>query len=178
LSPPSNISGQVIDINGIPIEGVTLNAVIWQGVNSLVYSAKTDADGFFLWDSAPPDEVFFDLQKKNFMSVRNYPMKPGIEYKILMVRPFKIHGTIISAEPSMQIENFIMTVGYYFEKDKITWQDANSVIFTGDKYDFNITEPFEFKLKLQSEGFKMVESPTFNLLQNSFDYDFVMHPEQ
>jgi RNA polymerase sigma factor (sigma-70 family) len=178
LSPPNIISAQVTDINGMPVEGVNASVVGWQGVGSLLFSATTDAEGFFQWESAPPDEVLFDLHKKNYMSVRNYPLKTGIEYKMLMVRPYKVHGTIISGEPTMQIETFIVTVGYFFEKDKITWQDANSVIFTGDKYEINITEPFEFKLKAQSEGFKTVESPTFNLLQNTFDYDFIMHPEQ
>ncbi|MEN6385412.1 MAG: hypothetical protein ABFD79_09450 [Phycisphaerales bacterium] len=177
LGSPNIIMGQVTDINGMPMEDVDVKVVGWQGVGSLVFSTKTDASGFFQWDSAPPDDVYFDMQKNNYMSIRNYPMKYGIDYKILMVRPLKMHGKLISAEPTIEIENFIMTVGYYFEKDKITWQDANSVIFSGNTYEMNISEPFEFKLKVQSEGFEKVESPTFNLSQNTFDYTFIMHLE-
>jgi hypothetical protein len=41
----------------------------------------------------------------------------------------------------------------------------------------NITEPYEFKLKVQAEGFKTAESPTFNTAKMAFDYDFIMRKE-
>jgi len=177
LAPPNIISGQVIDMNGDPLAGADISVASWQGTSSLVFSTKTDAHGFFLWDSAPADEVFFDIHKESAMSLRNYPMLTGVDYKVVMLRPFRIHGNIMSDEPTINIETFIMTVGYYFEKDKITWQDANSVIFTGNKYEISITEPIEFKLKVQTEGFETAESPTFNPSSNSFDYNFVMRKE-
>jgi hypothetical protein len=177
LAQPSVISGQIIDMNGEPIAGADISVTGWQGTSSLAFSTKTDAQGFFQWDSAPADEVLFDIQKNIAMSLRNYPMQRGVDYKVVMMRPFRIYGNIISAEPTIPIETFIMTVGYCFEKDKVVWQDANSVIFTGEKYEINITEPVEFKLKVQAEGFQTAESPTFNPSSNSFDYNFVMHKE-
>ncbi len=177
LTQPSVISGQVIDMNGEPIEGTDISVTGWQGTGSLAFATKTDAEGFFQWDSAPADEVLFDIQKSTAMSLRNYPMQSGVDYKVVMMRPFRIHGSIISAEPTINIETFIMTVGYYFDKDEVSWQDANSVIFTGDKYELNITEPFEFKMKVQAEGFKTAESPSFNPSSNSFDYNFIIRKE-
>ncbi|MCE5341518.1 MAG: carboxypeptidase regulatory-like domain-containing protein [Planctomycetaceae bacterium] len=177
LLQPSVISGQVIDMNGEPIADANISVASWQGINSLVFSTETDADGFFQWDSAPADEVLFDIQKNTAMSLRNYLMQSGVDYKVVMMRPFRIHGNIISAEPTVPVETFIMTIGYYFDKDKVTWQDANSVIFTGDKYEINITEPIEFKMKVQAEGFQTAESPMFNPSSNSFDYNFIMRKE-
>lgn len=177
LSPPNVISGLIFDINGLPIEGATVKVVSWQGVGSIVFSTKTNADGFFQWDSAPADEVLFDIQKSNFLSIHSYPMQKGIDYKITMMKPMRIHGSIYSTEPTRPVESFIITVGYYFEKDKITWLDANSIAFTGDKYDLSLTEPYEFKLKVQSPGFQTLESPVFNLHQYAFDYSFIIRPE-
>lgn len=177
LQPPASIMGQIVDINGIPVEDASVTVTSWQGVQSLSFSTKTDSQGYFRWDSAPPDQVFFNIAKKGFMSIHNYPMQGGIDYRVLMTNPFKIKGKIISGSPNIQIVNFIATTGYYFEKEKLVWDDANSVVFTGDKYELNITEPLEFKIKLQSEGFQTLESPVFTPISSSMNYDFVMHPE-
>ncbi|HBG27600.1 MAG: hypothetical protein A2Y10_15820 [Planctomycetes bacterium GWF2_41_51] len=177
LQPPNTIIGHIVDINGMPVEGASISVSSWQGVESLKFSTKTDADGYFQWNSAPADSVMFNIAHKGLMSIRSYAMQTGIDYKIPMMNPFKIKGKIISGSPDVPIVNFIATVGYVFEKENITWQDANSVIFTGDKYELSITEPVEFKIKLQSEGFQTLESPIFSPLSGSMDYDFVMHPE-
>jgi hypothetical protein len=177
LEQPNTIAGQIIDIQGGPIAGITIQATGWRGINSLVYSTITDAQGYFQWNSAPADEVLFSLRKNGYMSTYNYPMQTGVDYKLTMLPPIKMHGNLISAEPTMQIESFIMTVGYFFEPDKISWLDANSVIFSGSSYEMNITEPYEFKLKVQAEGFKTAESPTFNTAKMAFDYDFIMRKE-
>lgn len=177
LEQPHTIQSQVVDINEVPVEGADVSVSFWQGVGSLKFTAKTDADGFFQWDSAPPDEVLFDIVNKGFMSVRDYAMHSGIVHKILLLKAFRIRGKIYSSEPTEPVESFIATIGYYFEKDKITWQDANSVIFSGYEYEMNITEPVDFKLKIQSDGFEMAESPVFSSEQNLTEYDFVLKPE-
>ncbi|OHB55588.1 MAG: hypothetical protein A2Y12_07085 [Planctomycetes bacterium GWF2_42_9] len=177
LEQPNIIAGQIIDLQGVPIEGLTIYATGWRGINSLVFATTTDSQGYFQWNSAPADEVLLTLRKSGFMSTYNYPMQTGVDYKITMLPPIKMHGSLISAEPTMQIESFIMTVGYYFEAEKISWLDANSVIFSGINYEINITEPYDFKLKVQAEGFKTAESPVFNTSKTSFDFDFVMRKE-
>ncbi|OQA00689.1 MAG: hypothetical protein BWY69_01607 [Planctomycetes bacterium ADurb.Bin401] len=177
LQPSASIMGQIIDINGAPVENALVTVTSWQGVQSLNFSTKTDSQGYFRWDSAPHDEVLFNIAKKGLMSIHNYPMQAGIQYRVLMTAPFKIKGKIISGSPTERIVNFIATTGYYFEKEKFVWDDANSVVFTGDNYELNITEPLEFKIKLQSEGFQTLESPVFTPLSSSMNYDFVMHPE-
>jgi len=177
LEPPNIITGQVVDVNGMPVEGVSVNVSSWQGVSSLQFMTKTDTDGFFQWDSAPADEVLFNIQKSHYMSIQNYAMQSGTEYKIVMQRPLKLSGTITGGKGDEQIQSFRITVGYYFEKDKISWRDEDTVIVSGNKYEIEITEPADFKLKIESDGFAASESPVFSQEQIPAAYDFTVNPE-
>ena len=53
LGPGHLIRGRVINPEGKPLDGVTVQAMDWKRHSSLDWMTKTDAQGRFTWDSAP-----------------------------------------------------------------------------------------------------------------------------
>lgn len=171
------IRGKVVDIDNAPIEGASVKASSWQGVNSLSFETKTDVDGLFEWLDAPEDEVLFDIQKDDYMSARKFAMKSGgDDYTITLLLPFVISGSVTSNDAGKPIESFKITIGYYFDDTNISWQDSSTSTFSDNNYELTITELIDFQLKVQADGFEPAESPIFGSDQNSISYSFVLSP--
>jgi len=177
LEPADVINGRVVDVNGEPIKDASVEVAFWQGTGSVSFETKTDAGGFFEWPDAPKDEASFDIRKSGYMSVRNFAMKSGNNYTIRLLPPFRIRGSVTSSLSNLPVGTFKIAIGYY-NNANLSWQDANSSAISGNSYELMITEPFDFQLKAQADGFKTVESPVFTPDQNAAKYDFVLNPLQ
>ncbi|MDD5011536.1 MAG: carboxypeptidase regulatory-like domain-containing protein [Phycisphaerae bacterium] len=171
------IRGTVINTDNLPLEGASVKVSSWQGVKSLNFETKTDTNGYFEWLDAPEDEVLFDIQAEGYMSAQKFPMKSGDDdYVITLSLPSTIGGSVASSEPDIPIENFKITVGYYFDEVNVSWQEANSSTFSEMNYRLIITEPVDFQLRIEADGFEPAESPVFDHEQGIFNYDFVLEP--
>ena len=177
LEPANTIRGRVVDVNDNPIKDVYVRAESWHGFTSLNFETKTDANGFFKWTDAPADEVFFSLSRPGYMGVRNFSMKSENDYVIMLQPPFKIAGTVISSDSDHPVSIFKIVTGFYRgDSDKISWQEYNASTFSGNRYELIITEPFDFRLRVQADGFVPAESPDFSPQQDSANYDFILEP--
>ena len=175
LEPANTIRGRVIDVNDNPIKDVYVRAESWHGFSSLNFETKTDANGFFKWTDAPADEVFFSLSKSGYMSVRNFSMKSENDYVIMLQPPFKITGMVTSGDPNHPVNIFKIITGFYrSDSDKISWQEYNASTFSGNRYELIITEPFDFRLRVQADGFAPAESPDFSPQQDTVNYNFIL----
>jgi beta-lactamase regulating signal transducer with metallopeptidase domain/protocatechuate 3,4-dioxygenase beta subunit len=57
LGLPSTVSGRVLDSEGKPIPDAVVNIAIWRDSQAFGEYLKTDADGRFRWEDAPPEPV-------------------------------------------------------------------------------------------------------------------------
>ena len=175
LEPANTIRGRAVDVNDNPIKDVYVQAESWHGFTSLNFETKTDANGFFKWTDAPADEVLFSLSRSGYMSVRNFSMKSENDYVIMLQPPFKITGTVIGSDPNHPVNIFKIITGLYRgDSDKISWQEYNASSFSGNRYELIITEPFDFRLRVQADGFVPAESPDFSPQQDTANYDFIL----
>ncbi|MDP2933494.1 MAG: carboxypeptidase regulatory-like domain-containing protein, partial [bacterium] len=177
LEPANIINGRVVEVNGEPIKDASIEVAFWQGTGSVSFETKTDAGGYFEWPDAPADEASFDIRKSGYMSVRNFAMKSGSDYTIRLLPPFRIGGSVTSSLPNLPVGTFKIEIGYY-NNANLSWQDANSQTISSNSYELIITEPLDFQLKAQADGFKPAESPVFTPDQNAAKYDFVLNPLQ
>jgi RNA polymerase sigma factor (sigma-70 family) len=175
LEPPNNIHGKVVDVNGAPVKDASVAVSSWQGTNSLSFETKTDTNGFFQWTNAPADDVSFDIQKNNYMSVRNYSMKSGSDYVITLRPAFKFSGIVTSEAPDRPVKTFKITTGFYYTGTNISWQQTGTS-FSNEKFELMITEPLDFQLRAQADGFESADSPVFNPSQNAAEYNFILVP--
>jgi hypothetical protein len=172
---PNVIHGKVVDANGSPVKDASVVVSSWQGTNSLNFETKTDSNGFFQWTNAPANEVSFDIQKNNYMSVRNYAMKSRSDYAITLRPAFKFSGIVTSEVNDKPVKTYKITIGYYYTNTNISWQ-STSTPFSSEKYEMMITEPLNFQLRVEARGFETVESPVLSPGQTNTEYNFILVP--
>ena len=175
LEPANTIRGKVVDVNGAGIKNASVSVSLWQGTSSLNFGTKTDANGFFEWRDAPADEVSFEIKKDGYMSARNFVVKSDSNNVVTLKPAIKISGTVTSSNVDKPVEVFKITVGYYYTNTNISWQ-STSTPFSSNKYELMITEPLDFQLRVQANGFETVESPVLNPNQNNTEYNFILVP--
>ena len=177
LEPANTIRARVVDINDTPLKDVYARTSSWHGFSSLNFEAKTDANGFFQWTGAPADEVLFDLYKPGCMRISNFGMTSKNDYVITLLPPFRISGTVTSSDPNRPVNNFKITQGIYRnDSNQILWQEFVSSVFSDNRYELTVTEPYELRLKVEADGFEPAQSPIFSPEQGAAECDFVLTP--
>lgn len=69
----------------------------------------TDADGRFLWDDAPSDEVTFRADAIGYGAKDDVTLNPG-EHTIVLDRKTTLKGTVVDAETGRPIPKFSLTM--------------------------------------------------------------------
>jgi hypothetical protein len=73
------------------------------------------------------------------------------------------------------VKTFKITIGFYYTSTNISWQQTGTS-FSNEKFELMITEPLDFQLRAQADGFESVDSPVFNPSQNAAEYNFILVP--
>ena len=98
LGPGHLIRGRVVNPEGKPLDGVTVQAMNWKGHSSLDWTTKTDAEGRFTWDSAPAEPVLLTLTRPGYTMVgqREFQADKG-ETNVTMYPPLRVRGKVTDA---------------------------------------------------------------------------------
>jgi hypothetical protein len=91
LAEGRTLRGRVLDTDGKPIEGVQVSVDGWRSNRALKWWTQTDAEGRFVWDSAPEDAVQFTINKSEYRPLRLHELTatPG-EVEITLRRSLAI----------------------------------------------------------------------------------------
>ncbi|MFC1793057.1 carboxypeptidase regulatory-like domain-containing protein [Planctomycetota bacterium] len=157
LESGRTIHGLIADTKGNPIAGAFVAADTWRGHRSLEWRVDTNAEGRFEWNEAPSDEVFIDMGKQGYMSVRNYGMSPSEqEYEITMPPELKMHGKVVDAGTGEPISEFKLLSGIDWGGDRpVSWQRRNTKTFTQGHYEIGFTHPYPAHLiRIEADGYK------------------------
>ena len=114
LGPGQTLRGRVVDRDGKPLDGVTVQAMNWKGHMSLDWKTKTDAEGRFTWDSAPSDPVLLTLTKPGYVMANQREFQAGKgETQVTMYPPLRVRGKVLDARSGQPIPRFTLVVGEY-----------------------------------------------------------------
>jgi len=111
LGPGHLLRGRVTDEDGNPIAGAWAETT--RGRRKIEWSATTDADGRFEWDSAPPEPLLYSFQADGFN--RAYALKlqaDGSDHQIKLAREqpdkdtIQITGSAVDADTGQPLDGF------------------------------------------------------------------------
>ena len=177
LEQPHTIRVRVVDAGGNPIVGVGVNAENWREYRSLSWQSTTDAEGRFVWNEAPADEVEIDIYREGYMRVAKQAfIARDEEYEVVMVAPLVISGSVVDAETNEAIKQFTACPGIKWENsERISWDnDAfNTKDFTDGRYEFILSHPYPGHLiRIDAEGYLPAKSRIFTDDEGAVTYNF------
>lgn len=112
------IKGIVQNQAGEPIPDVQMSLEN-NGPNESAYefSTKTGADGRFLWDGAPDEEMQFYFGKSGYAQKRGVRLKLNEENVVTLRKPREVQGQVVDAQSGQSVTNFNAAPGHSYGLD-------------------------------------------------------------
>ena len=100
------VRGRVVDANGAPVEGVDIQA--YHPDTSLRWHGRTDAQGRFLWESAPEIAMQYHIYEKDYKTVRAVVLEPDQDHEITLhsLLVMRLSGKVIDSRTRMPVDMF------------------------------------------------------------------------
>lgn len=170
LAKGSVFKGRVVDKKGKPLADVQVTADTWQGKRTLCWIGKTDKKGYFKWESAPADEVLYDVGKQEYMYIRKQAMTASeSDQEFVLLSALKVSGTVKDAKTGKAIKGAMVAQGLGY-----SWDD-HLVNAGNGKYKAVFYEPrTEYRLRAEAEGYASVESRVIKADEGQVEINFAL----
>jgi RNA polymerase sigma factor (sigma-70 family) len=187
LGPGRVIRGRVVNPQGKPLDGVTVQAMDWKGHLSLDWTTKTDALGQFTWDSAPEEPVLLTLTRPGYTMVgqRKFQADKG-ETTVTMYPPLRVRGRVVDAGTGQPVDRFTVVHGDYYRhanRDgalrEVNWNRSGPTAdFTGGTYEVEYTHPqvAAVAVRVEADGYKPRTSEPFRMEAGDVVFDVRLEP--
>ena len=187
LGPGHLIRGRVVNPQGKPLDGVTVQAMNWKGHSSLDWTTKTDAAGRFTWDSAPAEPVLLTMTRPGYTMVgqREFQADKG-ETNVTMYPPLRVRGKVTDARTGQPIERFTVVHGNYYRFSNrdgalrnVNWERGGPAAdFTGGKYEVEYSHPLvaAVAVRIEAKGYKPATSEPFKMEAGDVAFDARLEP--
>ncbi len=176
LEPGYSIYGRVVDVNGNPINEAYVRVVEWRGYSTIEWSSRTDKEGRFVWDSAPPDEIKIYVRKSGYMdSRRNLLVASEDEYEIVLGAQLKVSGIVVDGKTGEPIQEFSATKGIQWENGSKHWERGSSSVksFTDGRYQWEFSTSYPGHLiRIDAKGYLPAVSRVFDSNEGLVHFDF------
>ena len=187
LGPGQLIRGRVVNPQGKPLVGATVEAANWKGHSSLDWLTKTNADGRFAWDSAPAEPVFVTMTKPGYTMVgqREFQAVKG-ETNVIMYPPIRVRGKVTDAATGKPIDEFTVVHGNYYRFSNrdgalgnVNWKRGwpQAEVATG-KYEVEYSHPdvAAVAVRIEAKGYKPATSEPFKMEAGDATFDAILEP--
>ncbi|MDR2705630.1 MAG: carboxypeptidase-like regulatory domain-containing protein, partial [Planctomycetaceae bacterium] len=190
LKPSKTIRAKVVDTNGKPIPKVWFAIERWRTQRMLTEQLggrkETDDKGIFIWDSAPEDEVVFDLlptgsNASEFRTLRDQTLKADETEHVFTLQPaIKISGKVFDAKTRTPIPQFKIHYGRQFPgRNRIHWDDQRLTIGRNGSFENTYNDlQSDFFLKIEATGYAPKISDEILLSQNKVELEFALEEEK
>jgi RNA polymerase sigma factor (sigma-70 family) len=172
---PVKIEAQVVSPDGKPVAGATVDVERWREFRALEWKTRTDANGRFVWNEAPADEVQFNVRARGYMSVSGFPITAGGDpAKIIVYPPVRISGSVVDAETKQPIGVFKITEGVRWTgQADVSWQTHGARRLSNGRYEATLDRISNgTKLKVEADGYEPAESDLIDHTEGTITLDF------
>ncbi len=179
LGKGNTIKGRIFDKEGKPLKDIPISADDWRGHRSISWYGRTDAEGRFVWNSAPADEVKYDIYPQGYMSLRDTSLLAGdTEHSLTLLPELVVSGSIKDAGTGELIKGAKLIRGIVFDinSTQTHWQrDRETVMADDGSYKTIYDYPYPgHKLLAQAEGYLPQESRLFKSDEGQIEINFAL----
>lgn len=175
LAPGAIIRGRVLDASGLPVAETRVSISQWRQKQTLEWSARTDGEGRFEWDSAPEEPVMLYFYKEGYVS-QGLELTPtnGEQIVRLMERPL-VAGRVFDAESKLPVSSFTIMTGRQYGPGSFSWNNSRSFTDTGGEFSLPLDDAGSpMVLKVSAPGYRAFTSAPFNPNEGVPALDFAM----
>ena len=152
-----------------------MNVDTWRGYRSLGVFLKTDADGTFRWDDAPPDTILINASRAGFAGIVQRTVS-GDENAITLIlkRSLSFSGRIRDAATDKPVDQTDVEVGVADARTgEIVWTRNQTVFSFQGRLQGNIDveKTPELRIRITAAGYEPAVSRVFRRDENQVDYD-------
>ena len=187
LGPGHILRGRVVDENGMPITNA-LAQTDWdnQGLRKIEWSARTDAQGQFEWDSAPDEPLLFWFEAEGFNWSRDLLLKAdGADHEIKLSRKgtvtaaptASVTGTAVDADTGQPLDEFKVLIGEIRTPDFVP-DFSYATDGSGGKFRLSLDSPYvspAYQIQIQKDGYEPVASTNLLVKDGNQTLEFRLH---
>jgi len=173
LGPPHKIQGWVVDPSGTPVAEAQVVPTEWRGLHFSEFKLKTDSEGRFCWDSAPPDRVRFAVTKDGYQRADKQWLTPSKDGHVIELTPaVVVHGTVVDAQTGEPIPRFEVSRSFEIPGVKGRWGSPRR-LFDGGRYEISFAMPADgYRLRIEADGYRPAVSRKFKPDEGRQVFDF------
>ena len=167
LSPSHTLTGQVVNLAGLPLAGAMVYTDTWRGYRTLIHAMRTDYNGRFVWNGAPAGEILVDAQSHGYAYTMDIPTRPGKANRITLRPILKVFGTVVSAKTGRPIHKFRIIRGSAnspaYPSSFAAWNNHSARDVTDDGH-FTQTFPSQYPayaIRIEAKGYRPADSKLF-----------------
>ncbi len=176
VGPGRIMTGKVVNSKGQPVPGAFVVIDTWRGTRALGVFLKTDAQGIFRWNEAPPETVRINVSHVGFDSIIQRDVSPEAKEIVFgLRRSLSISGSIVGAQSTKRFDQQVQVeLGVADpETGVIKWGPNNQVFAMQGHLQANVDveRTPEFRLRIKAKGYETVESRLFRADEGQVTYD-------
>ncbi len=165
LDRATPLRGRVLDGSQKPVAGAAVTLEQWKDLPFPRWSAQTDAEGRFAWDSAPPVAATYSIAKEGYRPLSGVTLTAaGQETTLRLDQAGFITGRVVDAETKKPIASFTVIRGRSYSGDDVYWERQNAV--TGLDGKFSLKEDRNYSericLAIEARGYLPLATPPFS----------------
>ncbi|MDB5290052.1 MAG: polymerase sigma factor, sigma-70 family, partial [Phycisphaerales bacterium] len=172
------LRGRVVDDRGQPVPDVYVNVQKWRGSDALRTGIvpPTGADGRFVWNDAPADEVVLVAYHRGFGDPAPISAKAGgAEAVLILPRPKIVRGSVVDDATNKAVEKFAVhvDVSYVPVPHGITGSTMDRAGSNG-KYEVTVTDDKSgstYRIRVQADGYLPAESPALQQRDGQVEFN-------
>ncbi len=173
LGPPHRIHGWVVDRSGKPVPGAWVVPKEWRGLHFSEFKLKTDAEGRFCWDNAPPDRVRFTVVKEGYQRVNKQWLTPSKDGHVIeLTRAVVVRGNVVDARTGEPIPRFQVSRSAKRWGVQDRWEMLPKA-FGGGRYEIAFEQPGgKYRFRIEADGYQPAVSRDFKPDEGRQVFDF------
>ncbi|TWU40562.1 M56 family metallopeptidase [Novipirellula artificiosorum] len=182
LKPGKTLRLRTVGPDGEPLAGVHVFADTWRSHRSLADAeihGETDADGVFVWENAPEDEIEFDLLARGYMDKRNTKLTARDEpYVLQFAEPLIVTGSVVHADTKQPIKEFEVIDGYKLDTGgPMMWDHESSRRGREGRFQSRFDYPYpEYSVRIEAKAFEPAVSRLLQPDEGDVELDFELKP--
>ncbi len=176
------VAGHIVDENGKPVASAQISTAPGRGdPDYFPWSGTSDAQGRFLWDSAPVNSLHYLVRAAGYLSASPFfLLDPGKdnEIKLQKVAMTRLTGTVVDSKTKKPIEKFkvlALMAGSAIGAISADGQDGGFALTLPD-YSMSSSSYSLFNIRVEAPGYQPDTSRTVDSKNGDQNLEFALEP--